>query len=69
MFIMRVGMTALAALMSALWIYGLFHQLHSTHSAMRYLALSLAIVAVAVWRWRPRPALQRRYRNQRTPLE
>jgi hypothetical protein len=62
---MRVGMFALSALLLALWIYGLLDQLHSTHAAMRYLALSLAIVAVAVWRWQPKPALRRRFHDRR----
>jgi|KBSMisStandDraft_5_1062788.scaffolds.fasta_scaffold466327_1 hypothetical protein len=62
---MRVGMIALSALMSALWIFGLLDQLHSAHATMRYLALSLAIVAVAVWLWQPKPALQERFRNRR----
>jgi hypothetical protein len=62
---MRVGMIALSALMSALWIFGLLDQLHSAHATMRYLALSLAIVAVAVWLWQPKPALQERFHNRR----
>ena len=37
---MRVGMIALSAIMSALWIFGLLDQLHSAHATMRYLALS-----------------------------
>lgn len=66
---MRIGMTALLAVMSALWVYGLLDQLYSTHAAMRYLALSLSFVAIAVWRWQPPRQLQkRRFRDRRPPL-
>ena len=64
---MRMRTVALLAVMSALWIYGLLGQIHSSEAGMRYLALSAAIVAVGVLRWKPRPALRRRGRDRRRP--
>ncbi len=51
---MSVGMVVVLALFSALWIIGLFGQLHSDTSIMRYLVISLALIAVGVFRfsWR-----------------
>ena len=68
---MRMGAVVLYAVLAAFWLLGLWNQLHSTHSAMRYLALSLGLVAIAVWRWQPRRKLQPqehdRQRDRRPP--
>lgn len=65
---MRVGMVALLAVMSALWLYGLLGQLYSAEAMMRYLALSMALVAIGAWRWQPR-RLRVRSRDRRKPLD
>ena len=65
---MRVGMVALLAVMSALWLYGLLGQFYSAEAMMRYLALSMALVAIGAGRWQPR-RLRVRSRDRRKPLD
>lgn len=65
--VMRLRHVLLSAVMSALWILGLWDQMHSREAVMRYLAISLGLVAVGVWRWQPQRKLKPRERDQHRP--
>ena len=62
---MRLRHVVLLAVMSALWIFGLWDQMYSGEAVMRYLALSLVLVAIGVWRWQPRRKLKPREQERR----